>query len=113
MLAGLQIVSADYRETVCVAVKEVAMPEQRYFQQSIITELRSGTDVDFKVAYLTFVNTMLATFIPNSIEKQNFEERYLGNKVVDFLLELKNLYPDPTLFVSLFIYFISYLKFFL
>jgi len=97
LIAGILVLSANSNETILGCIRSVALPEQDYFQPSILHELRTGTDVDFKVSYLTFVNTVLAILAGRLAERNIIREKYLGSQVVNFLRELKDLYPDPTL----------------
>jgi hypothetical protein len=47
-----------------------------------------------KVAYLTFVNTVLAVYHRGSDAKKKQREKFLSNEIVAYLKEFQQLYPD-------------------
>jgi len=92
LLAAVLLISEDSWLPVTTAIHSFCISYPKDFE-SLMEELRLGDDVDFKIAFLTFVNTMIVQ--GQSIDlRVRVREDFMNAKITEILDELKSAYAD-------------------
>ena len=90
LLAGVCVFSVEFESEIVRAIQLFHLPERPCFR-AIMAEILEGSDIEYKVSYLAFLNT----FVPllSTVERVAIHEAYLPRHVFDALAELVELYP--------------------
>eukprot|EP01103_Thecamoeba_quadrilineata_P018122 TRINITY_DN673_c0_g1_i1.p1 TRINITY_DN673_c0_g1~~TRINITY_DN673_c0_g1_i1.p1 ORF type:complete len:1123 (+),score=266.32 TRINITY_DN673_c0_g1_i1:24-3371(+) len=96
LIAGLTVVSKPLINQVIYSFKTYRLSEQDYFAPDIIQQLHSGYDVDFKVSYLTMINTILAV-VEEEKTREKVSKRYFSKKLITKLHQFEEVHPNPSL----------------
>ncbi|ELR15924.1 formin domain containing protein [Acanthamoeba castellanii str. Neff] len=92
LLAAILLLSEDLWKDVTSAVRLYKAVYPQDFH-ALMEELETGEDLDYKVAFLTFVNTMIVQ--GQSIkDRVKVREDFMVERITDILAELKSIHAD-------------------
>lgn len=95
LLAAINIVSEEHHTVILNAVSQFRMVKLNEFR-ALITELREGDDLLFKISFLEFINALIV-MCTTLEERVKVRDYFLSEGLASIVEKLTNDYPDPDL----------------
>jgi len=92
LMAAVLLISEDSWGVVTEAVHHYKEAYPVDFKK-LLTELSEGEDADYKVAFLTFINTMIVQG-QSIVDRVKVREDFMAENITDILAALKSGHPD-------------------